>query len=993
MKDDNTKTLRVVLENGLTAFSGLKQNRSVGKGVTSEALASSRTASFYFADRDSFLTVSSTTSDEDSTETVDVAVQLEPVLGQMEQSIAMEIQRCESAARELFTKLDKAKTGKASGTWSSNIFAAILQELYSDAKVEHGRAIELVRAIEKCAFEIQGMFQQDPALTAALQKRFKTRPWSQQAVSSIVVLFSDVFEALRGFEKASKSEKAGVWVAPDSFDRSTSKYWVEEANLTHLVLTCVGEAPLLVYGKSGRLSVEIPSFDQKEDYMDYLWGRFSTKVSSVYFDSPNLDLYRDRIARREGAQLLRARWYGARPTGDKPIFLELKTHHESWVQAKSVKERATILERDMAPFLSSSTKWNEIQAQKVLKSATPSIDGTKLNKATDLLLRMQSLVLKHKLRPCVRSTYDRLAFQSSSSNALRLTLDRNVIVSDETSALPGDWCVRDDSIVANKNCSRVVPFSVFEIKLGEGQTSNSLDELIQRGVILDAAKFSKFLTGAAIFCMHKVKTLPYWANHPAFADFFQKHTVPNPPKEEKVTSNDNEGPAKKRRGFSLFQKPNAKEPGTSKWIAPSKAVRVEPKTYFANERTFVQWISAAIFLISVSALLLEYENGRGHTHVASKVLLVFTIVVAVYALFLYYQRIHFIRNARPYGYVTHFGPMVLTVACVLGALVTLNDVWSIESDLTNGGVENTGTYESFQAMYEEKNQCLLHSISPFSPLDVEPSDILLDSDHGRLLVASMSDVLSFPAPIWTENQGLHIPGSSGEPFIAGEIPGADFEGLASIDGALYVMSEVDDSKTISHMFKFEWEGSMKLAQNDSWSVNLPQSEGLAFVNDPRKEGPQLYVSGNNGRVMAYDIPFTSSSGVLTQELLTGHALNTKILIQDLENPKIGAMRFFEGLLYILHDDARVVRVWDLSTGVMQAEWPLPLPSIGKGKQWEGFDLQRITMPTSLRGSEPESRLLLHLVQDTPAAIWTVVVQQGGTPGSFLYPPCAGVSTF
>lgn len=135
-----------------------------------------------------------------------------------------------------------------------------------------------------------------------------------------------------------------------------------------------------------------------------------------YFDSDDKSLCRERIARAQGAQLLRARWYGTTmPTGDKVIFVELKTHHEKWVAQKSVKERALVLECDMPAFLR-PVRWNNDEAERMILRGKPKIKREELEKQINLLSRMHNLVVNHKLTACVRSVYDRAAFQSASSN-------------------------------------------------------------------------------------------------------------------------------------------------------------------------------------------------------------------------------------------------------------------------------------------------------------------------------------------------------------------------------------------------------------------------------------------------------------------------------------------------------------------------------------------------------------------------------------------------
>ena len=238
--------------------------------------------------------------------------------------------------------------------------------------------------------------------------------------SSLVCVISDIYNALRQAEEKilnqnKNSTGDSLWEAPSSFKRSTTKYWVNDENLTKLMMTCAIEAPLLVYGKKGPLTSTKTS-DMKVSDGDKLWDSLATRITSIYFDSGDMSLYKERLKRAEGAQLLRTRWYGTTmPTGDKIIFLELKTHHEKWVAQKSVKERASIQEKDMVDFLL-PVRWQKEDAEQMILRAKPNIKAEELAKQAGLLLRMHNLVVKHKLTACVRSVYDRAAFQSSKSN-------------------------------------------------------------------------------------------------------------------------------------------------------------------------------------------------------------------------------------------------------------------------------------------------------------------------------------------------------------------------------------------------------------------------------------------------------------------------------------------------------------------------------------------------------------------------------------------------
>jgi SPX domain protein involved in polyphosphate accumulation len=264
----------------------------------------------------------------------------------------------------------------------------------------------------------------------AFERTTRSYPWKQGCASSMIILLSDVYESIRAAEASERSPFGeDAWVAPTTFERSTTKFWVDEGKLDDLLVAAVSEAPLLVYGRKGRLSNQQDLW--KNSQGDIVWDSVAKSISSVYFDSSDMSMYRDRIARHEGAQLLRARWYGKKPVAREPIFLELKTHHEKWINSKSVKERVTILVSDMEAFLTHK-KWDLADAEDIVNRANPLLESLDLQKGAELLLNMHDLVVMLRLRPTVRSTYIRAAFQSPSSNALRLTIDRHICLIDET---------------------------------------------------------------------------------------------------------------------------------------------------------------------------------------------------------------------------------------------------------------------------------------------------------------------------------------------------------------------------------------------------------------------------------------------------------------------------------------------------------------------------------------------------------------------------------
>ena len=748
--------------------------------------------------------------------------------------------------------------------------------------------------------------------------------------------------------------------------------------MTELLLAVVTAAPLLVYGEHGRLTKDQ---DLRRIEGGKLWNNLATTISSVYYDSPDMSLYKERIARHEGAQLFRIRWYGDdTPKDNELVFFELKTHHEKWINTSSVKERVDIRARDVKAFLS-RTQWGIYDAEVIVCAANPKLRGNDLEKAIDLLLTMHHLVIKRSLRPCVRSKYQRVAFQSPTSNKLRLTVDRNITMIDESSTPGGDWCLANSAIMDSMITH--VPFDVFEVKLAGSDMPESIETLLRQGVITEAAKFSKFLTGAAAFNTSKVDSLPYWAEHKAFAPLFMND---GPVQSRSGSSNCFEAlpsighqsvttvdSSTRSRTFSTSKnKDTPNEP--TQWlssetlrhrdpkprIAPKKPVRVEPKSYFANERTFIQWISAGLLLMTISVFLLEFESSQPDFPLikVGLALLGSSFVVIFYSLYSYTRRVKLLSRGESYGYVDHAGPIFLVAAIFAGLLAVASILVSIE--MNESKLSRT---QSFR-IQEDNSRCIRQETIGVSMLEYQPSDVLVQDS--RLLVPSLESIRAYD--------------STGIVKTLGTIPGADLEGLTSAHGKIYAISEVNSN--ISELLALDWTSDDLLEVIGRWEISTPRAEGIAFIPGTKK----FYISGDlvsdvanhadRGVIDVYEVP-----NELSASSLTGARLNSRMVNENLEDSKISAMQYFEGVLYILHDNAKVVRAWDVLVGELLSEWKVPQYS----KQWEGMALER--REPQLRGGSG-GQLFLHLTLDSPPQVWSLAVQEGLQRGEIVLPDCA-----
>ena len=79
--------------------------------------------------------------------------------------------------------------------------------------------------------------------------------------------------------------------------------------------------------------------------------------------------------------------------------------------------------------------------------------------------------------------------------------------------------------------------------------------------------------------------------------------------------------------------------------------RVEPKTFFANERTFLSWLNMSVTLGTVASAMLGYSNkfgteGQGGltTSLVGLILLPIAVAMVTYATYNFHKRVAIIRR-------------------------------------------------------------------------------------------------------------------------------------------------------------------------------------------------------------------------------------------------------------------------------------------------------------------------------------------------------------
>ncbi|KAK4248466.1 vacuolar transporter chaperone 4 [Corynascus novoguineensis] len=93
-------------------------------------------------------------------------------------------------------------------------------------------------------------------------------------------------------------------------------------------------------------------------------------------------------------------------------------------------------------------------------------------------------------------------------------------------------------------------------------------------------------------------------------------------------------------------------------------VRVEPKVYFAAERTFLGWLEYSIYIGTIAVTLLNFgtEQGNKASFVAAGAFTVLALLSLCYSVVIYLYRSKAIRERRVARYYDKVGPSVLCVA-------------------------------------------------------------------------------------------------------------------------------------------------------------------------------------------------------------------------------------------------------------------------------------------------------------------------------------------
>ncbi|KAI9030912.1 VTC domain-containing protein [Phycomyces nitens] len=331
--------------------------------------------------------------------------------------------------------------------------------------------------------------------------KLREKPLDKQRFDVAIVYISALHDICRNRGKKHTGNSAAGG-DQNAFERATAKYWIHPDNITEVKAIIMLHLPVLVFNTAKK------------------WEPSDSAVSSVYFDNHNLDLYTGRLQRDEMAEAIRFRWYG--PYESKNAFIERKTHHATWLDGASVKDRFRINENKVNAFVNGGYTAEQI-AQDLRATGA---DEAAVKDVHFIADGVQTSFREKQLEPMLRVFYNRTAFQLPGDQKLRISLDTDLtfIREDHTDGIhrrqnpPNNWRrtdVHTDYPFNHVKDSDILrfPYAVLETKLQThlGQEPPTwLTKLIESHLVHEVPRFSKYLQGACHFYREKLPLLPWW---------------------------------------------------------------------------------------------------------------------------------------------------------------------------------------------------------------------------------------------------------------------------------------------------------------------------------------------------------------------------------------------------------------------------------------------------------------------------------------------------
>lgn len=424
-------------------------------------------------------------------------------------------------------------------------------------------------------------------------------------IKNIKFLISSINEEIKGSKKGN-DKKFNV-----------QKYLIPQENIVSLKLAIMKHLPETHY---------VNDVEKIED----------SYINTIYLDNSNFDLYKKAIDVSPSSFYIRFRWFGC---NKNIIFCEMVENYKKGNYKISFK----LIENTVFQFIEGKDIWKLIEH---------------LNKKEDFEIyeKIQKKITEMNLKPSIRTFFRRFIFENGEKTT-RINLDSNIVMIKENSIendtlkgwkrndIIGDWPFR------NVPASEILRFPYSLLTVLSKSDNDWLIDVLSTSNIIKNDIFSIYVHGIATLhpSAHK---MPIW--------MAQIENATDDPEilYRKSTGDDAfvQFSGESEISYDISSLTN----GRNQIVIP---VRVEPKAFFANERTFLSWVQFAIFLGGIGTAMVGL--GNEHAYICGAMFIGIAAIFAFYSLYLFHYRASRIRSKDPGPYDTNVGPVVLVGIFIL----------------------------------------------------------------------------------------------------------------------------------------------------------------------------------------------------------------------------------------------------------------------------------------------------------------------------------------
>eukprot|EP00164_Ancoracysta_twista_P003826 GFYU01005133.1.p1 GENE.GFYU01005133.1~~GFYU01005133.1.p1 ORF type:complete len:1146 (-),score=237.64 GFYU01005133.1:88-3525(-) len=507
---------------------------------------------------------------------------------------------------------------------------------------------------------------------------------AQSDLADMVLEVSELFNALEAFN-ADEVRESEMWNAPvpEIRDPVKEKYLIPTSDILHVKMELARNGCLKIFGRDHSALFPDARFpltmnDQADDFIT------QNMCTSVYYDTKKLQCYNDRVAGKPNTKTFRLRFYGDGFIHKETDMLALQSKVSAAMEGteKAWQKPNMVLTRQK--------QLNKFFAGEDFNVTSASVDTDEPSqKELDMCLPLQEHVVKNLLEPILSVRYRCLPFWKMGVPAIA-TLDEEIEFVDQAHAEVGLFkkILPKDPERLDSSLRKTMRYCVLEIVRDASCDLQWVTNIANSAGVVKIPAFSKYIHGVSLF-----ETLTE-ENHLSPAPWGRKLLSTTPqddvrsqgkitPKYESEMDRGEQGNKKGnvfQRMKSLSRRGIRKSPESLE-DKPDKPVKsrgkIEPKTFFANERTLLQWLSTAV-MIMVAALALTNFNSEA-AKLAGLALAPAPLFLMIYALRNFWKRSKALEEKRNVGYNDRFGATVvvlfLLLVLALSFAFTLRDLY------------------------------------------------------------------------------------------------------------------------------------------------------------------------------------------------------------------------------------------------------------------------------------------------------------------------------